>query len=157
MTPDRAQSSTDATPKVIGLGAPISVRISFEIAEIPALIDAIDDQLGRYGAPPQRNDRGRGPARDPHAVEWSDHIGELRRMRAHMEHAAAHGPERFDVVWPTVLAHDVVHGAVGHAERCAAAADAVDGAAARDALAAAQRTLRDFRAVDDGGLDAVWL
>lgn len=153
MTPDSAQSPAAATPKVIGLGAPISVRISFEIAEIPALIDAIDDQLGRYGAPPQRN--GRGPAPDPHAAEWSDHIGELRRMRAHVEHARQ--PERFDVVWPTVLAHDVVHGAIGHAERRAAAATAGDAAAAQDALAAAQRTLRDFQAVDGGGLDAVWL
>jgi hypothetical protein len=55
------------------------------------------------------------------------------------------------VVWPTVLAHDVVHAAVRHAERRAAAGNG------RDALAAAEHTRQAFDAVDNGGLDAVWL
>jgi len=91
-------------------------------------------------------------------TDWRYHVGELQRMLGDVERAAetrVHG--RFDVLWPTVMAHGVVHGAIGHAERRAAAAAAGDEAAARDALAAAQRTLRDFEAVDGGGLDAVWL
>jgi hypothetical protein len=65
---------------------------------------------------------------------------------------------RFDVLWPTVLARDVVRGAVAHAERRAAAAPSGDSIqAASDALAAAERTLRDYEAVDNGGLLDVWL
>ena len=55
------------------------------------------------------------------------------------------------------MAHGIVHGAVRHAERRAGAASTDEQSAAREALAAAQRTLRDFEAVDNGGLDAVWL
>ena len=51
----------------------------------------------------------------------------------------------------------VVHGAVGHADRRVVAASTDEQSVAREALAAAQRTLRDFEAVDNGGLDAVWL
>jgi hypothetical protein len=35
-------------PKVLGLGAPISVWIYFEVVEIPALVDAIDDEIAGY-------------------------------------------------------------------------------------------------------------
>jgi len=155
----RPRAAASATPpKVIGLGAPTSVWIYFEMAEIPALIDAIGDQLARHGGAAQIDGRTVEPEAGVNPTDWRYHVGELQRMLGDVEHAAetrAHG--RFDVLWPTVMAHGVVHGAAGHAERRAAAAAVGDEAAARDALAAAQRTVRDFEAVDGGGLDAVWL
>jgi predicted Zn-dependent protease len=56
-----------------------------------------------------------------------------------------------------VLAHGVVHGAARHAQRRAEEARSADMPAARGALTAAQRSKRDFDAVDNGGRDAVWL
>jgi hypothetical protein len=135
---------------VLGLGAPISVWIYFEVVEIPALVDAIDDEIAGYSARGQAN--GSGPA-------CSDHVGELRRMRAELTAAqAAHkSAGRVAVIWPTVLAHGVVHGAARHAQRRAEEATSADAPAARAALSAAQRSERDFDAVDTGGRDAVWL
>jgi hypothetical protein len=154
---ERARAAASPTPpKVIGLGAPTSVWIYFEIAEIPALIDAIGDEFARHGGSAQIHGRTVEPRAGVDPTDWRYHVGELQRMLGDVEQAAetrVHG--RFDVLWPTVMAHGVVHGAVGHAERRATAAG--DEVAARDALAAAQRTLRDFQAVDGGGLDAVWL
>jgi hypothetical protein len=152
--PDHAGFEAGTPLKVVGLGAPISVRIAFEISEIPALLDAIDEQLGRYGAAVQRNGRGGATPADVDPADWSDHIGELRRMRADVEQAKeVRGAERVVVMWPTVLAHDVVHVAVRHAQRRAAAG----AAGAREAVAAAERSRHDFDAVDTGGLDGVWL
>lgn len=157
----RGLSGNAAPPKVVGLGAPISVWIYFDVSEIPALVDAIDDELARYGASAQRDGR---PARlqtgrDP--SNWSNHIGELHRMLADVQRAAATTTRRFDVVWRTVMAHAIVHGAVRHAERradrAAARRDPQAVTAADEALAAALQTRRDFDAVDNGGRDAVWL
>jgi hypothetical protein len=135
-------------PKVVGLGAPISVWIYFEVSEIPALDDAIRDELARHAARPDG---------------WNDHIAELRRMLADVEQArATRCAGRFDVVWPTMLAHRVVHGAVSHAQRRADTAvtgqpDEQAVTAVREALAAAHQSRHDFNAVDNGGRDAVWL
>ena len=149
-TEHRPDPGSDGSPsKVLGLGAPISVWIYFEVVEIPALVDAIDDEIAGYNARGPAN--GSGPA-------WSDHIGELRRMRAELTAAqAARSAGRVDVIWPTVLAHGVVHGAARHAQRRAEEAKSADEPAARAALSAAQRSERDFDAVDAGGRDAVWL
>jgi len=156
----RARGAASATPpKVIGLGAPTSVWIYFEIAEIPALIDAIGDvALARHGGSAQIDGRTVEPEAGVDPTDWRYHVGELQRMLGDVEHAAetrVHG--RFDVLWPTVMAHGVVHDAVGHAERRATAATTGDTAAAREALTAAKRTLGDFEAVDGGGLLDVWL
>jgi hypothetical protein len=53
---ERARAGASAT-KVIGLGAPTSVWIYFEIAEIPALIDAIGDEFARHGGSAQIDGR----------------------------------------------------------------------------------------------------
>lgn len=150
--------SATPPPKVVGMGAPISVWIYFEVSEIPALIDAIGDERARYRHEPQIG----GPTVEPEPrvdpAAWRDHVGELERMLGDLEQAAktrTHG--RFDVLWPTALANGVLRGAIGHAERRVAAAVASDATAARDALAAAQQTLRDFQVVDRGGLLDAWL
>lgn len=158
-TEERARGGASTTPpKVIGLGAPISVWIYFEISEIPALLDAIGDELARHGCSAQTNGRTVEPKSGVDPADWRYQTGELRRMLGDVEQAAqtrAHGC--FDVLWPTVLTHGVLHRATGHAERRVAEAADTDRAAVREPLAAAQRTLRDFEAVDRGGLDAVWL
>ena len=145
-------------PKVIGLGAPISVRIDFDPAEIPALLDALGDELARHGGSARINGRTieSTPGVDP--ADWREHLGELHTMLDDVQRAAGmrtHG--RFDVLWPTAVARGVLHGAVGHAERRLAQASDGDVPAARAALAAAERSRRDFERVDAGGLDAVWL
>jgi hypothetical protein len=136
-------------PKVLGLGAPISVQIAVEATEIPALIEAIEDELAHYAH--------RARSRDEDGEGWSDHVDELRRMRAELQGAAAAGEASFDVVWPTVLAYDVVHGAVRHARHRVASAGAAGAAAAHEGLIAAERTQAAFQAVDGGGPAAVWL
>jgi hypothetical protein len=149
-----------APPKVIGVGAPISVWISFEALEIPALAAAIGDQLTNHGASPQScGHAGRPPAdAEPRS---NDHIAQLQRMLADLEHADAilTPPGRFDVVWRTALARHVVHGAVSHAKRRADDSAAGGGRRARrrarKALAAALQSRRDFDAVDDP--DGIWL
>ncbi len=129
-------------PKVVGLGAPISVWIYFDVSETRALAAAIGDELTRYG------DRR----------EWVDQTNELGRMLADIEQTRARrAAGRFDVVWPTVLAHAVVRGAVGHARRLLDGAPPGEVATARLALTAAERTRTDFDLVDGGGLEAVWL
>jgi hypothetical protein len=144
-----------AATKVVGLGAPISVRIRFKASEIQALCDAIDGELDGYGAASHRDGHVAVP---DDAAEHRDHIEELRRMLDDVQRAAiTNARGGFEVLWPTVLARGVVHGAFGHAQRRAGRARAQEVAAAREALAAAERTLRDFDEIDNGGLAAVWL
>ena len=133
-------------PKVVGLGAPISVWIYFDVIEIPAVAAAIADELARYSDPRETNG------------DWADHAHELRSMRADIELASASRVAgRFGVTWPTALAHPVVRDAVAHAQRRLAGASPEDAVAARLALAAAERTRDDFDTVDRGGKEAVWL
>lgn len=142
-----SQLPIGAPSKVVGLGAPISVRIFLEPSEIPVLLAAIDEEVAGYArraqlgaASPERNDDG-----------WIHHIGELARMRTDVDVATA---MELVVVWPTVLALGVVHRAFELAER---RAETDRSPTARAALAAAGRTRRDLDAVDRGGLEAVWL
>jgi hypothetical protein len=147
----RAGAGGPPPEKVIGLGAPTSVWILFELPEVPALLDAIGDELGRYGCGPDRTETAKNDA-DP--TGWQYHVAELHRMLGDLEGALEpdYLSDRVDVLWPTVLAHEVLQAAVSHAERRAGVGSAEE----EGALAAAQRTLRDFQAVDGGGLD-VWL
>jgi hypothetical protein len=134
--------------KVVGFGRPASVAINFHPCEAPTLIEAVEEELADY----ERRSSEEGG--------WDDHIGELRAM---LDDIAARPPRReFRVIWPTVLAHDVVHRAVTiamegvHAlsgERVELTALARSQAAA----AAAVRTARALDAVDGGGRQDVWL
>jgi len=159
MASERARADTNATPpKVIGMGAPISVWIYFARLEIPALLDALGDELARHGCAAQINGRSVEPRSGVDPADWRYQVSELQRMLGDVKAATPKYPRsRFDVLWPTVMAHGVVHGAIAHAERRVAEAGTGNDAAAREALAAAQRTLRDFEAVDGGGLLDVWL
>jgi hypothetical protein len=162
MASDRAAAAAArvAAPKAIGLGAPTSMRIFFERCEIPALIDAIAEVLARHGGAVRVDGRTVEPEDGVDPRGWRVHVGELYRMLGDVEDAAADRAwryDRFDVLWPTVLALDVVRGAVAHAELRLAAAAADELPTARGALAAAQWTLREFEAVDGGGLLDVWL
>jgi hypothetical protein len=146
-------------PKVIGMGAPVSVWIYFEVREIPALAEAIGDELARRGCAPA-TDGHTQPETDVDSADRGEQIDLLRQMLADLERADAIWTTRgrFDVVWRTALARDVIHGAVAHAKRRADNAAAGDRRArgrARMALAAALDSRRDFDAVDDP--DGVWL
>lgn len=106
----------------------------------------------------QRTGRRSLPAAPEAPPEWRDDIAELRRMRADVQAArTADGRARFDVLLPTVLAYEVIHGAVRRAEQRVTVAAGRDLMEARAALAAAERSRRDFDAVDGGGLRDVWL
>jgi hypothetical protein len=142
---------------VVGLGCPVSVWIRFEACEIPALLDAINDALDNYRASQRARRRSRRAASEA-PPDWRVHIAELRRMHGDVQASrSADGRGSFDVLWPTVIAYEVIHGAVRRAERAAGAAAGRDLPAARAALAAAVRTRRDFDAVEGGGLPDVWL
>ena len=107
---DRGRAAaTTPPPKAIGLGAPTSMWIYFEIVEIPALIDAIGDELARHGGAARIDGRTVEPEAGVDPRDWRYHVGELQRMLGDVEQAAetrVHG--RFDVLWPTVMAHGVV-------------------------------------------------
>ena len=77
MASDDCGCAVEATPpKAVGMGAPTSMWIYFEIAEIPALIDAIADEWPGTAAP--RGSTG-GPSspRRRRPAGWRYHVGEL--------------------------------------------------------------------------------
>ena len=144
--------------KVIGLGAPVSVLVYLEVAEIPALKDAIADQVAHHGGSAQIDGRTVQPEAGVDPTAWRDHVGELRRMLGDVERGPKSAIDgRFSVLWPSSMAYDVIHGALAHAEQRASTAGDADAAAARAALAAAGETAQDFEAVDGGGSADVWL
>ena len=152
---DQPPADASAPTKVIGLGAPTSVRVFLEVAEVPALLCAIGDELARHGCASDIRGRALTADVDVEPADWRYHVAELHRMLGDIE--AATKPEyafdRVEVLWPTVLAHRVLDGAVDHAERGAE----TGGRDEEEALAAARRTVRDYEAVDSGGLRDVWL
>ena len=105
-----------ASSKVVGLGAPICVWIQFEACEAHALTSAIIDELALYLV---RKDAHEATRVDVTGGEdgWDAHIAELRRMGADVERARASTRTRFEVVWPTLLAHEVLRRVMTHAER----------------------------------------
>ena len=134
--------------KVVGFGRPASVAINFHPCEVPTLTEAVEEELADYE---RRSDGEAG---------WEDHIGELRGM---LDDIATRRLRReFRVIWPTALAHDVLHRAVTIAiERLhALSAGRVEGSAlasAQAAAGAAVRTARALDAVDGGGRQEIWL
>lgn len=134
--------------KVVGFGRPASVAINFHPCEVGTLIEAVEEELSDYE---QRSTEEGG---------WVDHIGELRAMLDDI--AARRSRREFRVIWPTVLAHGVVHRAMTIAmERAQAlSTERVELAAlarAQATVAAAVRTARALDAVDGGGRQEVWL
>lgn len=133
--------------KVVGLGAPVSMAITFHPCEVAVLADAVRGELAAYE---QRDPDERGA--------WADHLGELRAM---LDIDARPPRKQFEVVWPTVLAYGVVQRALRLAlERVHVAAAGADPDAIAQALAIAAavfRTARAFDAVDRGGRQEVAL
>lgn len=135
--------------KVLGLGAPTSMAITIHPCEAAALAEATRAELAAYERRSARDERG-----------WTDHIGELRAMLDDIN--ARHQNRQFEVIWPEVLAGDVVHRALRLAVDRAhtittAGGDAQAIAPALAAAAAALRTARAYDAVDLGGRQDVWL
>jgi hypothetical protein len=144
--------------KVVGLGAPVSVRIRFDACELPIVKDALavliaaDDALQPSVA----------AAVDSSSRATDDQRAELRRMLDALGGDDRAQVEAHEVVWPTSLAHGVVRNAARvAAERLR---EALDNASATDAIQPAARaflacaeTWSWFRAVDGGGLPDVWL
>jgi hypothetical protein len=135
-------------PKVVGLGAPISVRIYVETREEPVLRHVLDSLITGSG-------RARRKPSD-------DELAELRQMRRDMEARSERADETVSVVWPTALAHRVLRQAVAQAgDRLHdALADLTALEAIRDAMDVFRCCLASWDAlqrVDGGGLQDVWL
>jgi hypothetical protein len=147
--------------KVAGLGAPVSVQIRFEACEGDVIADELREQItvdetaeaeARAGLTRQRPDDECRRAR----------LGEFRQMLDEIERDGAVPIEPFEVIWSTVLAYDVLRGALGvAAERLHEtlkdpnATDAIRNAL--NVLAASLETWEAFRAIDTGGLQDVAL
>lgn len=133
--------------KVVGLGAPVSMAITFHPCEAAVLADAVRGELAAY------------EQRDPSDGAWADHIGELRAMLADID--ARPTRRQFEVVWPTVLAHGVVQRALrlalGRVHDAGAGDDPDAIAPALATAAAVLRTARAFATVDRGGRQDVSL
>jgi len=147
--------------KVVGLGAPVSVRIRLEACEVQLIADALLEQIV-IDETTQAEARAGLIGEDPHDQARRDRLDELRRMLKEIERERGGPPEAFEVVWPTVLAHDVLQGAFGQAaERLRETlTHREDTTVMRDALnvlAALLDTCEAFRAVDSGGLQDVAL
>jgi hypothetical protein len=147
--------------KVAGLGAPVSVQIRFQACEADVIADELRTQIdvcetaeaeARAGVTSEKpDDEGR-----------RDQLGEFRQMLNEIACDGGVPTEPFEVIWPTVLAYDVLLGALGEAaERLHEALkdpDATDAIRnALDVLAASLDTWEAFRAIDDGGLQDVGL
>jgi hypothetical protein len=109
-----------SSSKVVGLGAPTSVRMVLELSEVPSLLDAIGDELARHGCGSHIKGREFERETDVDPADRRYHAGELQRMLGDIERASEsrYAFDHIRVLWPTVMAHGVVHGAAtaeGHA------------------------------------------
>jgi hypothetical protein len=134
--------------RVVGLGAPVSMLICLTRCEIAPLRRHI---LG-WTEPAAAAERARrGETHSPDALRaWQEMLAELDR--------AARTPPLRAVLWPTVYSDPAFRGAI--ADTLAAGRSTRDltaRATAFVAVGALRRTLIELRAVDDGGLQDVWL
>jgi hypothetical protein len=144
-----APSECANAARVVGLGAPVSVRIRLEPSERPAL----RRQITRHMPPAPPCDGVRIPPidDDPQAPAWREMLAELDKAR---------DGAPIVVLWPTALATPALRGAL--TAILDAIADSPRGAgdltALADRLATATAlldTLRAVLAVDHGGLQDV--
>ena len=147
--------------KVVGLGAPVSVRICFDACEAEVIAAELREQIIVYET--TEAEARAGVIREPPDDDGRrDLLCEFRRMLTLVERDRDVPSETFEVVWPTVLAYQVLRGALGHAaERLQETLqDPHNTAAIRDALhvvAAVLETWETFRLIDNGGLQDVAL
>lgn len=137
--------------KVTGLGAPISVRVTFLPVEVQVLRDEIGEQTAVLAT-----------AVAEYPLD-SDRVDALQAMHEISCQVPSAGRESFEILAPTPLMADILSGAVLEAaERVHAALDVkpldmqrvLDRMLTMEALVL---TLRDFLAVDGGGLANVWI
>jgi hypothetical protein len=147
--------------KVVGLGAPICVRIRFEACEAAVVIDELRAEIIAHetSEADARTAIGDSPPGDQ---SRRDRLGELRRMLGQIERDGEPPPAAFEVLWPAALAIDVLRGALREAaERLHASLDDLKATgtirSALGVLAACLDTWEGFDAVDNGGLQDVWL
>jgi hypothetical protein len=149
----RPQSGPGA--HVVGLGAPVSVRIRLAPCEIALLREQILPQRRPTPLRAIHWDATSTPALEPQSAEdqaWEQMLVELD----------AADDEGISVLWPTAYAAPVLHGALADALDSVAHSrhGDVDLASVADALTTAQtllETVRAFQTVDRGGLQEVWL
>jgi hypothetical protein len=146
------------TCKVVGLGAPVSVRIRFDASELPIVKDALANLIAANDPHPL----GIAASVDLPSRDTDDQHAELRRMLDTLGRDDQPRAEPREVVWPTSLAYGVVRDAARvAAERLrealadAGATEAIQSAA--QAFLACAETWTWLQAVDSGGLQNVWL
>jgi hypothetical protein len=98
-----AENATSA--KVIGLGAPTSVRMILELSEVPSLLNALGDELARHGCGSQIKGRHVESESDLDPADWRYHASELYRMLGDIERASEprYAFDHIEVLWPTVM------------------------------------------------------
>jgi hypothetical protein len=143
---------------VVGIGAPVSVRIRFDAPELPIVKDA----LARLTAADDPHPLGIAASVDVPTRGTDDQRAELHRMLDTLGRDEQAHAEPREVIWPTSLAYGVVSDAArDSAERLRealgdpSATDAIQPAA--QAFLACAETWTCLQAVDSGGLPNVWL
>jgi hypothetical protein len=156
MTEERVDVATredrwPRSPKVVGLGAPISVRIQLEASEVTVIRSRILLELDDHAL--QAPNAACGTAAT--VAEWAEEVETLERMLRALDR---HNAGTVEVLWPTSVAHDILRGALndalhelGECDVNACAPEALAGLL--DAAQACLLTWAGFKAVDLGGLE----
>jgi hypothetical protein len=133
-------------PKVLGRGAPLSLVVWLEQAEIPLLRDALHTELDLHAS--RRAGVGATGVGD-----WEDEQRTLQEMLRSLERDG----DPLEVCWPTEFAHGIfrraVLAAIEQVGKCPTASDGLR--QVEEALSAAQASLATWQAyevVDWGGL-----
>ena len=139
MHPDRTEPEDPRAPeRVVGLGAPTTVRLRLPRADAPLLRGEIRAQMERHIDEDDGSEQWRAER-----AAWQDMLRGLDVS----EH------ENVDVLWPSAYAAPVLYGAVVTAQAAVTATPNDPNAAAiRDS---ARLTLTAFLEIDNGGLDEV--
>jgi hypothetical protein len=139
------------SPKVVGLGAPISVRIQLEASEVTVIRGRILLELDHHALRAPSAACGTTAT----ATEWAEDVETLETMLRALDR---HDAGAVEVLWPTTVAHDILQDALGDALRelgeCKVNACALEELSGLlDAAKACLRTWAEFKAVDLGGLE----
>lgn len=137
--------------KVIGLGAPLSVSVTFLPAEAPVLRDELDAEIAAFAT---------AVAEHPGEADRVDALMAVHELRRQVPQVPC---EPFTVLAPTALMSGVLAGALREAtDQAHQMANVAPLELERLlvqvlAVEALLLTFRDFLVVDGGGLPAVWL
>ncbi|MDA0161328.1 hypothetical protein OM076_13705 [Solirubrobacter ginsenosidimutans] len=138
-------------PKVVGLGAPISVRILLDASEVTFIRSRLLLEIDHHVL--QAPGAASGTAAT--LTEWAEEVETLEGMLRALDR---HNAGAVEVLWPTSVAHDILRGALsdalhelGDCDVNACAPEELSGLL--DAAHACLRTWAGFKAVDLGGLE----